>query len=107
MSAADPRDDRDPSSGAPGLCPEPHPELSAADDLVQEAIVKAWSNIDKFAVGTNLRAWLFTILRNTFFSERRKRKREVADSDGKFAATLAEKPGHDAPVGFQRLPRRL
>ena len=37
-----------------------------ADDLVQDTIVKAWTNIEKFKVGTNLRAWLFTILRNTF-----------------------------------------
>ncbi len=44
--------------------------LSAADDLVQDTIVKAWSNLDKFRWGTNLRAWLFTILRNTFYSER-------------------------------------
>ena len=37
--------------------------LASADDLVQDTIVKAWTQIDKFAVGTNLRAWLFTILR--------------------------------------------
>ncbi|MDO5642726.1 MAG: sigma-70 family RNA polymerase sigma factor, partial [Paracoccus sp. (in: a-proteobacteria)] len=43
---------------------------SAADDLVQDTIVKAWTNMDKFQAGTNLRAWLFTILRNTFYSAR-------------------------------------
>lgn len=75
-------------------------DSSSADDLVQEAIVKAWSNLDKFEAGTNLRAWLFTILRNTFFSERRKRKREVSDSDGKIAASLAERPAHDARLAF-------
>lgn len=75
-------------------------DSSAADDLVQEAIMKAWSNLDKFTVGTNLRAWLFTILRNTFFSERRKRKREVADVDGKHAARLSEKPAHDDRLAF-------
>ena len=73
---------------------------AAADDLVQDTIVKAWSNIDRFQAGTNLRAWLFTILRNTFFSEKRKRKREVADVDGKYAATLSEKPSHDARLAF-------
>ena len=41
---------------------------AAADDLVQDTVVKAWTNIEKFKVGTNLRAWLFTILRNTFYS---------------------------------------
>lgn len=41
-------------------------EGASADDLVQDTIVKAWTNMDKFQPGTNLRAWLFTILRNTF-----------------------------------------
>ncbi len=49
---------------------------SEADDLVQETLLKALSNIDKFEQGTNLRAWLFTILRNSFYTEIRKRKRE-------------------------------
>lgn len=47
-----------------------------ADDLVQETLLKALSNIDKFDPGTNLRAWLFTILRNTYYTEIRKRRRE-------------------------------
>jgi len=74
--------------------------VATADDLVQDTIVKAWTNIDKFAVGTNLRAWLFTILRNTFFSLRRKRKREVADPDGIHAGALSEKPAHDGRLAF-------
>ncbi|MBT9246527.1 RNA polymerase sigma factor (plasmid) [Gemmobacter fulvus] len=74
--------------------------VSEADDLVQDTIVKAWSNIDKFTVGTDLRAWMFTILRNTFFSHRRKRKREVADPDGIHAAGLFEKPEHDGRLAF-------
>ena len=53
-----------------------------ADDLVQETLFKAWNHLDSFKEGTNLKAWLFTILRNTYFSERRKRKREVEDADG-------------------------
>jgi RNA polymerase sigma-70 factor (ECF subfamily) len=68
---------------------------AAADDLVQDTVVKAWSNIDKFEAGTNMRAWLFTILRNTFYSLRRKRSREVADVDGAMAGQLSEKPAHD------------
>jgi RNA polymerase sigma-70 factor, ECF subfamily len=68
-----------------------------ADDLVQETILKAWDNRSSFTVGTNLKAWLFTILRNTYFSERRKRKREVEDADGKISgrvAVHAEQQGH-------------
>jgi RNA polymerase sigma-70 factor (ECF subfamily) len=45
-----------------------------SDDLVQETLVKALSNLDKFAMGTNMRAWLFTILRNSFYNEIRHRK---------------------------------
>lgn len=74
---------------------------SAADDLVQDAIMKAWQNIEKFEPGTNMRAWLFTILRNTFYSNRRKAKREVADVDGAMAATLSEKPAHDGRLAFK------
>ncbi|MEM5477908.1 RNA polymerase sigma factor [Pacificibacter sp. AS14] len=73
---------------------------SHADDLVQDAIMKAWENLSSFEVGTNMRAWLFTILRNTFYSDQRKRKREVQDSDGTFAATLTEKPDHDGRLAM-------
>ena len=73
---------------------------STADDLVQDTIVKAWKNIEKFKAGTNMRAWLFTILRNTFYSDRRKAKREVADVDGQMAATLSQKPDHDGRMAM-------
>ncbi len=79
--------------------------VTSADDLVQDTIVKAWTNIEKFQQGTNFRAWLFTILRNTFFSDRRKRKREVADPDGVFAAGLYEKPAHDGRLAFAEFER--
>jgi RNA polymerase sigma factor (sigma-70 family) len=82
-----------------------------ADDLVQETLFKAWNHLDSFREGTNLKAWLFTILRNTYFSERRKRKREVEDADGNYAATLSSRPeqhGHmdmqDFRAALARLP---
>jgi RNA polymerase sigma-70 factor (ECF subfamily) len=68
---------------------------ATADDMVQDTLVKAWTNMDKFKVGSNMRAWLFTILRNTYYSSRRKARREVADVDGVFTQALAEKPAHD------------
>jgi RNA polymerase sigma-70 factor (ECF subfamily) len=46
-----------------------------ADDLVQETLLKAWGNRSSFTPGTNVSAWLFTILRNVFYSEHRKRRR--------------------------------
>jgi RNA polymerase sigma-70 factor (ECF subfamily) len=45
-----------------------------ADDLVQDTLERALSNLDKFQEGTNLRAWLFTILRNRFFNDIRYQK---------------------------------
>ena len=68
---------------------------AVADDMVQATLVKAWTNIEKFQPGSNMRAWLFTILRNTYYSNRRKAKREVADVDGVLTNNLAEKPAHD------------
>jgi RNA polymerase sigma-70 factor, ECF subfamily len=62
--------------------------VSLADDLVQEALLRAWSKSDKFQPGTSLRAWLFTILRNIYYSNYRKRAREVQDSDGAYARRL-------------------
>ena len=73
---------------------------AAADDLVQDTIVRAWTNIEKFTPGTDLRAWLFTILRNLFYSQRRKAVREVADPDGIHAATLTVRPAHDGRLAF-------
>lgn len=57
-----------------------------ADDLVQETLVKAWGSLGSFSEGTNLTAWLFTILRNIYYSEFRKRRRETPDPDGAIAA---------------------
>jgi RNA polymerase sigma-70 factor, ECF subfamily len=64
-------------------------QLQLADDLVQETLLKAWSNADSYQPGSNLRAWLFTILRNTYFSLYRHRGREVQDSDGVYSQRLA------------------
>lgn len=69
-----------------------------ADDLVQESFVKAWKNFGTFTPGTNLQAWLFTILRNTFYSAWRKRGREVGDPDGIAAGKMSVKPAHDGQL---------
>src|SRR3546814_4845172 len=46
-----------------------------ADDLVQEAAIKAWTARDRYTPGTNMRAWTFAILRNHYLSELRRPKR--------------------------------
>jgi RNA polymerase sigma-70 factor (ECF subfamily) len=66
--------------------------VDRADDLVQEALLRAWANLGSFEPGTNMSAWLFTILRNLFRSEYRKRRREVEDADGSYAEQLTSLP---------------
>ncbi len=68
---------------------------ATADDMIQDTVLKAWSNMDKFEPGTKMRAWLFTILRNNYYSSRRKLSREVADIDNAFSDSLSVKPDHD------------
>ncbi|CUU43865.1 sigma-70 family RNA polymerase sigma factor [Blastochloris viridis] len=75
--------------------------VDRADDLVQETLLRALSHIDSFQPGTNLNAWLFTILRNLFHSEYRKRRREVEDADGVYAARLSTQPEQGARLDLE------
>ena len=81
--------------------------VDRADDLVQETILRAFANIHSFQPGTNMPAWLFTILRNLFRSEYRKRRREVEDADGSFAETLKSHPDQIGRVEFQEFRTAL
>ena len=76
-------------------------DAAHADDLVQETLLKAWANRDSYAPGTNLRAWLFTILRNTFYSGHRKHRREVEDVDGEHVGSLAVRPQQEHVVAMR------
>ncbi len=78
-----------------------------ADDLVQDTLIKAWTHRDKFEPGTNLRAWLFTILRNTYYTAAVRRRREVRDEEGKYAATLSTGPTQDWTLAMRALQSAL
>jgi RNA polymerase sigma-70 factor, ECF subfamily len=78
-----------------------------AEDLIQETMLSACRNIDRFEPGTNMSAWLFTILRNLFRSEYRKRRREVEDGDGRYAESLKSHPEQHGKVEFEELREAL
>ena len=69
--------------------------------------MKAWANASSFEEGTNMRAWLFTIMRNTFFSQYRKARREVQDVDGEAAARLVAMPDQLAHLDLADFRARL
>ena len=86
-------------------------DAEKAEDLVQETVLRAISKQEQFVAGTNLQAWLFTILRNQFCSEHRKSLREVEDGDGSYAATMIALPDqddrimiHDLEAALHKLP---
>jgi RNA polymerase sigma-70 factor (ECF subfamily) len=76
-------------------------EPAAADDLVQDALLRAWRGRGGFEPGTNLEAWLFTILRNVFYSRHRRQTREIPDSDGDYAGRLATAPEQGGHLDLQ------
>jgi RNA polymerase sigma-70 factor, ECF subfamily len=84
---------------------------SFADDLVQETVLRALVHADQFKPGTNLLAWLMTILRNAYFSEMRREKR-LTDLDPEMAAALPGVGGqqewharwHELTERFEELP---
>jgi RNA polymerase sigma-70 factor, ECF subfamily len=80
-----------------------------ADDLVQDTLMRTVANTYRFEPGTNLNAWLFTILRNLFHSEYRKRRREfeVEDANGSYAARLSAPPEQGARLDFEDFRKAL
>jgi len=81
--------------------------VDRADDLVQETMLRALANIDSFQPGTNMSAWLFTILRNHFRSEYRKRRREVEDTDGHYADSLKSQPEQHGKIELREFREAL
>lgn len=63
-----------------------------ADDLVQETLTKALANIDKYEPGTRLKSWLFTIMRNSFYTRAKKAAREAPGA----ADCVSDRPSMEA-----------
>lgn len=82
-------------------------KIDRADDLVQETLMKAWAARSSFAAGTNMRAWLFTILRNELYTHFRKRRHEVEDAEGQIAGSVAVPPEQWGKLEFADLRAAL
>jgi RNA polymerase sigma-70 factor (ECF subfamily) len=78
-----------------------------ADDLVQETILRAWASQATYEPGTNLKAWIFTILRNYFYNELRKRKRSVELHNDRAALEVGVNESQPANLHLQDLGREL
>jgi RNA polymerase sigma-70 factor (ECF subfamily) len=82
-------------------------EVDRAEDLVQSTLLKACDRRNQFELGTCLQAWLFTILKNEFHTEHHKRKREVEDVEGAYAARLISLSEQLSGLALQDLSEAL
>ena len=76
---------------------------TAADDLAQDALMKAWDARASFQLGTNMKAWTFMILRNQFYSEKRKSWRQIQLDQEAAERTLVAIDNPEAPVALDEL----
>lgn len=80
-------------------------DRSMADDLVQEAVVRALGHIHQFRSGTNLKAWIMAILRNSYFSEMRRRKRAFQFNGEEFWGNGSTSGGQEERLMMRDLER--
>lgn len=80
-------------------------DASLADDMVQDTLEKAWRNWDQFDPDTELRAWLFTILRNSFLSNLRKDRRIRVGTEDLPQPPLSVAPEHEAALTMRDFQR--
>ena len=78
-------------------------DATAADDLAQDAMMKAWDARASFQMGTNMKAWTFMILRNQFYSEKRRSWRQSQLDQEAAERTLVAVDDPEAPVALDEL----
>jgi RNA polymerase sigma-70 factor (ECF subfamily) len=76
---------------------------ASADDLAQEAMIKAWDARASYQMGTNMKAWTFMILRNQFYSEKRRSWRQTQLDQEAAERTLMATDNPEAPVALDEL----
>ncbi|MCQ8277902.1 sigma-70 family RNA polymerase sigma factor [Acetobacteraceae bacterium KSS8] len=82
-------------------------DATAADDLVQDTVVRALAGLSSFQPGTNLKAWLFTIQRNGFYEQIRRHKRETRMLGAQTAASEMQAPEAHRRSDLNDLQRML
>lgn len=82
-------------------------DATAADDLAQEALMKAWDARASYQMGTNMKAWTFMILRNQFYSEKRRSWRSTQLDQEAAERTLIAVDDPEAPVALDELRQAL
>ena len=88
---------------ARGLCGRP----DMADDLVQEALMKAWAAQERFEPGTSMRAWTFVILRNAYLTDMRRNRFRGEYDEGVAERTLTEPASQEEPMHLSDMHRAL
>jgi len=82
-------------------------DASEAEDLAQEAVARAWSNRGRFEMGTNIKAWAFMILRNQFYSDKRRSWRNVSLDPDMAAQTLVAVNNPSGNIELDELRRAM
>lgn len=88
---------------ARGLCGRP----DMADDLVQEALMKAWAAQERFQPGTSMRAWTFVILRNAYLTDMRRNRFRGEYDEGVAERILTQPAGQEEPLHLSDMHRAL
>ena len=78
-------------------------EPAGADDLAQDAMMKAWDARASYQMGTNMKAWTFMILRNQFYSEKRRSWRQTQLDQEAAERTLIAADDPESPVALDEL----